>query len=90
MMNKFDVRMWKEANPIRLERLKKEWTRGDLSLLSGISSRAIYFLETGRTQWPREVTMDALAEALELDTEALTQAQRSWFDERPVKGEENG
>lgn len=84
-MDKFAARMWKEANPIRLERLKRDWTRGDLSLVSEVSSRAIYFLETGRTMAPRRTTMDAIARALALDTDSLIDEQEQWFKERPVK-----
>jgi transcriptional regulator with XRE-family HTH domain len=64
------------AETIRAWRQRRGWTQEELSHASGLSTRAIRSLERGRTLKPRRITMQMLADALQVPRARLMGAAR--------------
>lgn len=64
------------AEAIRAWRQRRGWTQEELSHASGLSTRAIRSLERGRTLKPRRMTMQMLADALQVPRARLMGTSR--------------
>lgn len=60
-------------------RCKKKMSRADLSRISGVSYRAIEFIENGETDNPTLKTLEAIAGALEITVEDLIKRKKGTF-----------
>lgn len=65
-------------NPILKERQRKGWTQFDLAIEAGVARSVITKAEKGACR-PKPLTLERLAEALEVDVETLRDGEADGY-----------
>lgn len=82
--------MVKLDNPVRIARLGKRLSQKELARQAGVARMTLVSIEEGTTRTPDHETLDAIAQYLGQDTDALARSLNDWRDRQPQASYDRG